>query len=125
MPIFTGCSPRARTGRGAAIAQAVHAQKLDRGPHRPVELEAHPGRRFMRRRVGYFELAGRHRELPPGRQIGRGLGNHNLCVAAGDAHGEVGVVERVCVVDGEAIACAMVESNAPAAPSQRHNPPPT
>jgi len=32
---------------------------------------------------------------------------------------------RSCVVDGEAIACAMVESNAPAAPSQRHNPPPT
>ena len=40
------------------VAQAVHRQQLGGGRNRPVELEMHARRRFVRRRVGHFEQAG-------------------------------------------------------------------
>ncbi len=75
------------------VAQPVHRQQFGGGRHRPVELETHPRRRRVRRRIGHFELPRRHDELAAGRQIGGRLVDRDDRVAADHVHVEVGVVQ--------------------------------
>ena len=85
--------------RAGSIAQPVGGEELGGGRHRPVELEAHPRRRFVRRGVGHFEQAVRHRQLAPGGQIGRALAEHDRGVAPDDVHVEVGIADRRQALD--------------------------
>ena len=80
--------------RARNIAQTLHGQQLGRRRDRSVKLKADPRRRLMRRRIGNFEQAGRHRKLAPRRQVGSGLSEPNLGVAADDVNGEIRVFER-------------------------------